>query len=89
MNNVCAPLAVNPDLQELLSDLSKDIIDLLEPLPFKAMDDLHISLSRTFAVRHHWIEPLVASLRRRFKACCGVSTDLGRIKSYTNDEKTR
>ena len=56
-------------LNEPLSELADDVIDVLKHLDFKRVDDFHISLSRTFVLRHHWIEPLAASLKKELKLC--------------------
>ena len=45
--------------------MSTELICLL-PNKFHLLEDLHISLSRTCVIRHHWIETLVESLRIAF-----------------------
>ncbi|XP_073515961.1 U6 snRNA phosphodiesterase 1 isoform X1 [Phyllobates terribilis] len=53
------------------------------------MEELHVSLSHTVVLRHHWIQPLVQTLRdklcstRRF--LCVADT----LKVYVNKEKSR
>ncbi|KAL3860775.1 hypothetical protein ACJMK2_010846 [Sinanodonta woodiana] len=70
-------------------ELQKQLFLLLQPLEFKTMTDYHISLSRTVSIRHHWIEPLINSLRKEFAQLQSCSCELQRLKLYTNDEKTR
>ena len=38
---------------------------------FQMVDHFHISLSRTFVMRHHWIDPMVESLRLELAAYPG------------------
>ncbi|XP_048731028.2 U6 snRNA phosphodiesterase 1-like [Ostrea edulis] len=77
----------NPD--ERMIELIEELLMCLRPFDFKPMKELHLSLSRTVAIRHHWIKPLTESLQNRFKllprTCCEISS----VKLYTNDEKTR
>jgi len=55
-------------------DLSSELLELLcEQLQsvasFHPLQDIHISLSKTFVMRHHWIEPMVADLRKKLSLC--------------------
>ena len=54
-----------------------------------SMDEAHVSLSRTFAVRRHHIEPLVAQLAERLRAVPRFVAALGGGRLYANDEGTR
>jgi len=65
------------------------VLEELRPLEFHALPEFHISLSRTVAIRHHWIEPLVDSLRDQFRPLHASLCDLATVKLFTNDEKTR
>lgn len=56
---------------------------------FQMVDHFHISLSRTFVMRHHWIDPMVESLRLELAAYPGTLVDFSSVETYTNDEKTR
>ena len=56
------------NLSTILSELTSNILQVLSPLEFKEVDDFHVSLSRTFVARHHWIEPLAMSLKRKLQA---------------------
>jgi len=55
---------------ELVSDLAELLCEQLQSVAsFHVVQDTHISLSRTFVMRHHWIEPMVADLRRKVALC--------------------
>lgn len=49
----------------------------------------HISLSRTLVLKYHWIDSFVNSLRKLCQSTDGFSLDIGDLKIYTNEEKTR
>ncbi len=52
------------DLLQHLQSLTQKLIEHLASVgEFKHHDDLHVSLSRTFVIRHHWINPLLAVLK--------------------------
>jgi len=56
--------------EELVSDLAELLCEQLQSVAsFHQLQDTHISLSRTFVMRHHWIEPMVADLRRKVALC--------------------
>ena len=59
------------------------------PLHAVPADEMHISLSRTFAVRRHQIEPLVAALAERLRAVPRFPAALCGGRIYANDERTR
>ncbi|XP_005108931.1 U6 snRNA phosphodiesterase [Aplysia californica] len=65
------------------------LVNFLKPVPFHAMPEFHVSLSRTVPIRHHWIDPLVDSLRSSFKPLQTTISDLSAVRMFTNDEKTR
>ncbi len=59
------------------------------PLHAVPADEMHISLSRTFALRRHQIEPLVALLAERLRAVPRFPAALRGGRIYANDERTR
>lgn len=59
-------VAVDPDSR--LKTFIEELMLCLRPYKFSVMDDPHISLSRTVCIRHHWIEPLVTSLKKEFQS---------------------
>jgi len=55
---------------DLASELSELLCQQLQSVAsFRAVEDMHISLSKTFVMRHHWIEPMVADLQRKLALC--------------------
>ncbi|XP_040265930.1 U6 snRNA phosphodiesterase [Bufo bufo] len=53
------------------------------------MEELHISLSQTVVLRHHWIHPFVQSLRDRLSSGRRFLCVADQLKVYVNKEKTR
>ncbi|KAI8790388.1 U6 snRNA phosphodiesterase [Biomphalaria glabrata] len=74
---------------EILEAFFQSVIQIFEPLEFKTLPEYHISLSRTVAIRHHWIEPIVTSLREQMKLLKSSLSEMTALKLFTNDEKTR
>ncbi|XP_076449710.1 U6 snRNA phosphodiesterase 1-like isoform X2 [Babylonia areolata] len=74
---------------ERLNSFADKLLTVLQPLNFERMDDLHISLSRTVCIRHHWISPLTESLKEKFQQLHSCYCDVGSVEMYTNDEKSR
>lgn len=56
---------------------------------FFPLKDCHISLSRTVAVRHYWIDTLFTNLKNAFESMKKFYYSLGDLKVYTNDDETR
>jgi len=55
---------------ELVLELSELLCEQLQLVAsFHQVQDIHVSLSKTFVMRHHWIEPMVADLRRKVALC--------------------
>jgi len=52
-------------------------------------DEYHISLSRTFPMRHHFIKPFIALLEKNLSGLPGFMVDLNEYQYFTNDDKTR
>ena len=56
------------DLNTHLSELQQLVFFRLKPyIELKPMDHYHISLSKTVAIRHHWIQPLTDGLSQAFQ----------------------
>lgn len=51
--------------------------------------DLHVTVSRTVAIRHHWIEPLMSKLRNGLCKHKSFRYQLSELEVYCNDAKTR
>jgi len=55
---------------DLIVELSEMLCEQLQSVAdFHIVQDIHISLSKTFVMRHHWIEPMVADLRKKVALC--------------------
>lgn len=67
MNFVIFAVTSSGDLISELSELLCEQLHLVAS--FHQVQDIHISLSKTFVMRHHWIEPMVADLRRKLALC--------------------
>ena len=53
-----------------IDELNRDLIRSLKHCSeFQPIEDLHISLSKTFVLRHHCIEPLLADLQQAMALC--------------------
>ena len=53
-----------------IDELTESVIGSLESVAkFHPIDELHVSLSKTFVLRHHCIEPLVADLQQELALC--------------------
>lgn len=69
--NLCSPSPKvslgDHDLLQCVTSYHQALCTLLPQwVPFgelHMLEDVHISLSRTLPIRHHWIEPLVGSLK--------------------------
>lgn len=52
-------------------------------------DELHLSLSRTVPIQHHWIEPLMSKLQSMITKKSSVTMTLSNLAYYCNEEHTR
>uniref|UniRef100_H3C6I2 U6 snRNA phosphodiesterase n=1 Tax=Tetraodon nigroviridis TaxID=99883 RepID=H3C6I2_TETNG len=50
---------------------------------------IHLSVSQTVVLRHHWIQPFTQSLRTSLAHCKSFSCSAERLKVYCNAERTR
>lgn len=56
------------ELNEDLFELQQLLFSQLKPYTeLKPMNHYHISLSKTVAIRHHWIQPLTDGLSKAFQ----------------------
>ncbi|ELU10712.1 hypothetical protein CAPTEDRAFT_226950 [Capitella teleta] len=65
--------------------------ELLKSLPgeFRCMEDFHLSLSKTFIVRHHWIKDLLSSLKKQLASCQRCCLCFQGVDFLVNEEGTR
>lgn len=52
-------------------------------------EEFHVSVSKTVVLRHHWIQPVVQSLRSGLAQCRSCVCLADKLKVYCNDDKTR
>ncbi|XP_061825820.1 U6 snRNA phosphodiesterase 1 isoform X3 [Nerophis lumbriciformis] len=52
-------------------------------------EELHLSLSQTVVLKHHWILPFTQSLKAGLSRCKRFVCSASRLKVYCNAEKTR
>jgi len=85
-------LARTPGLLEAAVEavkLAKPLLGQGRTVHMLMSDEFHISLSRTFAVRRHQIEPMVQQLRMELRSQPEFGGRLEGVGLYTNDERTR
>ncbi|XP_023209765.1 U6 snRNA phosphodiesterase-like [Centruroides sculpturatus] len=75
----------------LHNSLIQEMLKVTEKYGIKmeAISDLHISLSRTVKLRHHWIQPLIESLKISLINTYCFKLVLKSVEVYTNEENTR
>lgn len=86
---VCIPVKCKSDLKDLLKNITDQTRKIFPQLHAVNTTQLHITLSRTVALRHYWIDPIVSSLKESFSLSKGFRCHLDLPELYTNDEKTR
>ncbi|XP_063052996.1 U6 snRNA phosphodiesterase 1 [Engraulis encrasicolus] len=82
-------LPCTPD--EVFSELLDELTDLAASMDvaLTRAEELHISLSQTVVLRHHWIQPFVESLKSSLAAIQGFVCLASKLNVYTNSEKSR
>ncbi|XP_068081275.1 U6 snRNA phosphodiesterase 1 [Anabrus simplex] len=77
-----------PDL--IFLSLADVFVECLKEIaPMKLIKDLHISLTRTVILRHHWIEPFTDSVRALVQEIPRFQLSFSSVNVYCNEEKTR
>ncbi|NXC50728.1 USB1 phosphodiesterase, partial [Penelope pileata] len=84
---VYLPYQAQEDFLELLDLLVSHARTYVPSLT--AMDEFHVSLSQSVVLRYHWINPFVQSLKERLASFHRFFCVAGRVKVYTNQNKTR
>lgn len=88
-----------------IDKITRELIDALPNVPLRSAGDFHISLTRTVALRHHWIESFVQSIKERISSIKRLYIFLlfvylqicvfrflilfNDLKVYCNEERTR
>ena len=64
---------------------------IFSDIEWHSADDIHLSLSRTVAIPHHFIDPIVESLQSKFMKFNRFSINFSAsdLRFYVNDERTR
>lgn len=62
---------------------------ILSELELEPVEQHHVSISRVVSLRHHWIDPLVESLRQTVERSKPFPLSLNKLQVYCNDDKTR
>ncbi|XP_026481628.1 U6 snRNA phosphodiesterase [Ctenocephalides felis] len=70
-------------VEMMCSDLKKIFPKLMN------VDDYHISVTKTFVLRHHLIEPFVKTVKDNIKSIEKFDITFGDLQIYTNEDKTR
>ncbi|XP_046382788.1 U6 snRNA phosphodiesterase [Ischnura elegans] len=74
----------------VINSLSDVLVALMEPeVLLKRVEDLHVSVTRTVILRHHWIDPFVDSVQKSLIGFPSFSLGFGNLEVFTNEEKTR
>lgn len=82
---VFVPSARQSETENLIAYVCRDF----DYLRVQDPSTCHVSLSRTVKLRHHWIQPMVESLRSRLAPYPRFCICFGSLDVYTNAEKTR
>lgn len=56
---------------------------------FHSCEDLHVSLSKTFILRFHWIKEFISTVQAKFRDEPSFRLEFDCINIYTNEGKTR
>lgn len=48
-----------------MTKLVNHLIESMDPIGLKPVDDYHVSLTKTVVLRHHWIESFVESVKQQ------------------------
>lgn len=74
------------DIQALISAV---ISNVPEPLNVQKMENLHISLTKTVILKHHWIDHFIESVKDKTKYMQKFLILFDSLKIYCNEERTR
>ncbi|XP_071441844.1 U6 snRNA phosphodiesterase 1-like [Hetaerina americana] len=74
----------------VVNSLADVLVALMESdIQLEKTDDLHVSVTRTVVLRHHWIDSFIESVQKSFNGFPSFSIGFGALKVFTNEEKTR
>jgi len=80
------PVKMSASFENIIDDIF-DVLNLDNE--FKNVKDVHLSLSKTLVLRHHWIDPLKKQLNKVMSNVTPFWCQFNAVKFYCNDENTR
>uniref|UniRef100_A0A182MBL8 U6 snRNA phosphodiesterase n=1 Tax=Anopheles culicifacies TaxID=139723 RepID=A0A182MBL8_9DIPT len=72
-----------------LQNECKDKLNDVAALDFVPIERMHLSLTKTFTIRHHNIAPFVDNLREQLNGHRRFRLDFSDLQLYVNEERTR
>lgn len=72
-----------------MEDVVSSILSSLKVLNMQPVDDFHISLTKTFILRHHWISSFVDTVRKKLETFKHFIIMFDSLKVYCNENRTR
>lgn len=72
-----------------MQDECKTVLNSATTLEFISIDQMHLSLSKTFTIRHHNITPFVENLREQLGGHRRFRLEFSGLQVYMNEERTR
>ncbi|XP_052902370.1 U6 snRNA phosphodiesterase 1 [Anopheles moucheti] len=72
-----------------LQNECKTLLNTTATLDFVAIERMHLSLTKTFTIRHHNISPFVENLREQLVGHRRFRLEFSGLEVYVNEERTR
>uniref|UniRef100_A0A182SKR8 U6 snRNA phosphodiesterase n=1 Tax=Anopheles maculatus TaxID=74869 RepID=A0A182SKR8_9DIPT len=72
-----------------MQDECKTVLNSATALDFIPIDQMHLSLTKTFTIRHHNITPFVENLREQLNGHRRFRLEFSGLDVYVNEERTR
>lgn len=76
-------------LNDAIKELQDKFVQLGASFKIHPMKNVHISLTRTVVLHHHWINDFVQSIERQIKGISLNTLYFSHLKVYRNEEGTR
>ncbi|XP_307963.5 U6 snRNA phosphodiesterase 1 [Anopheles gambiae] len=74
---------------EMQNECKTLLNDATTTLEFNPIDRMHLSLTKTFTIRHHNINPFVSNLREQLAGRRRFRLEFSGVQVYVNEERTR
>lgn len=81
---VYIPVVINDEVLDFLEEIIKQ-----SPVELSLVEDFHISVTRTFVLRHHWIRDFTSTISESVVHIKPFFINLLGFKVYLNENKTR